>query len=292
MAKSKSKVSFPLIHPHACGIDIGSKSNWVCVGPSQGEIQEFGVFTADHHRLAKWLKKHQVTTVAMESTGIYWKPLFLILQSYGFEVLLVNASHVKNVRGKKTDMSDCHWIWQLHRAGLLQASFQPDEFTEQLRTYSRQRQSLVEGAARQISKMQKALVLMNLQLSVVLTDITGKSGLAIIQAILEGERDGKQLAALADRRVKASKEEIAKALTGQWHEQQLFTLRQSWELYHFYWDRIRACDEQIETLLATRSEQLHTNDLAYEPVKKNFHIKMRQSLTWASMLTSFVTGWI
>lgn len=279
MAKSKSIVSFPLVHANAAGIDVGSRSNWVCVGSGEDRIREFGVFTEDHHTLAKWLQKHKVKTIAMESTGVYWKSLFLILQSYGFEVLLVNASHVKNVRGKKSDMSDCRWIWQLHRAGLLQGSFQPDEFTEELRTYNRQRKSLVEGAARQISKMQKALVLMNLQLPIVLTDITGKSGLAIIQAILDGQRDGKQLAALADRRVKASKAEIAKALTGQWHEQQLFTLRQSWQLYHFYWDRIRECDEQIETRLAKRSEQLHKHDLVYEPSKKNFHTKMHQSLT-------------
>ena len=279
MAKSKSMVSFPLVHAQACGIDIGSKSNWVCVGSEKGQIQEFGVFTEDHHRLAKWLKSHKVKTVAMESTGIYWKPLFLILQAYNFEVLLVNASHIKNVRGKKTDMSDCHWIWQLHRAGLLQGSFQPNEFTEELRTYNRQRQSLLEGAAQQISRMQKALVLMNLQLPVVLTDITGKSGLAIIQAILDGERDGNRLAVLADRRVKASKERIAKALTGQWHKQQLFTLRQSWQLYHFYWERIKECDQQIEMLLSTRSEQMHKHDLAYKPSKKNFHIKMHLNLT-------------
>ena len=127
--------------------------------------------------------------------------------------------------------------------------------------------------------MQKALVLMNLQLPVVLTDITGKSGLAIIQAILDGERDGNRLAVLADRRVKASKERIAKALTGQWHKQQLFTLRQSWQLYHFYWERIKECDQQIEMLLSTRSEQMHKHDLAYKPSKKNFHIKMHLNLT-------------
>lgn len=199
-SKVSSSVGFSLIHPHACGIDIGSKSNWVCVGEGKDEIRQFGVFTKDHHALAKWLKSCQVTTIAMESTGIYWKSLFLILQSHGFDVLLVNAKHIKNVKGKKTDISDCHWIWLLHRAGLLHGSFQPNEFTEELRTYNRQRQSLVQGAARQISKMQKALVLMNLQLPIVLTDISGKSGQAIIQAILDGERDGKKLAVLAHPR--------------------------------------------------------------------------------------------
>lgn len=278
MSKSKASVSFSLIHPHACGIDIGSRSNWVCVGEGKDQIREFGVFTEDHHALAKWLQTHKVTTVAMESTGIYWKPLFLILQAYQFEVLLVNASHIKNVRGKKTDMSDCHWIWLLHRAGLLNGSFQPDEFTEELRTYNRQRQSLIEGAARHISKMQKALVLMNLQLPVVLTDITGKSGQAIIQAILNGERDGKRLAALADRRVKASKETIAKALTGQWHTQYLFTLKQAWQMYQFYWEQIAECDQQIEELLLVKTEQTGQHDLVYDPKKKNIHTKMHRSL--------------
>lgn len=284
MSKSNKSVSFSLIHPHACGIDVGSKSNWVCVGEEDDQIREFGVFTEDHHALAKWLQTHNVKTIAMESTGIYWKPLFLILQAYEFEVLLVNASHVKNVRGKKTDMSDCHWIWLLHRAGLLHGSFQPNEFTEELRTYNRQRQSLIRGAAQHISKMQKALVLMNLQLPVVLTDITGKSGQAIIKAILEGERDGKKIAALADRRVKASKEEIAKALTGQWQPQYLFTLKQSWQMYQFYWEQITECDQQIENLLHARTVYTGQHDLAYEPKKKSIHTKMHQVLIWASML--------
>lgn len=268
MSKSKKVVSFPLVNPNAGAIDIGSRSNWVCAGPDKEQIQEFGVFTEDHHRLAKWLQSHKVTTVAMESTGIYWKPLFLILQAYDFEVLLVNAAHVKNVRGKKTDMADCHWIWQLHRAGLLQGSFQPDEFTEELRTYNRHRKSLVEGAARCVSRMQKALILMNLQLPVVLTDITGKSGKAIIQAILNGQREGKKLAGLADPRVKASKEDIAKALTGQWHEQYLFTLQQAWELYQFHWEQIKQCDQKMDELLKAKTEQTGHNDLAYLPKKK------------------------
>lgn len=272
MAKSTSKVppttSFDLVNAHACGIDVGSNSNWVCVGNRTDQIREFGVFTEDHHALAKWLKKHKVETIAMESTGIYWKPLFLILQAYNFEVLLVNAAHVKNVRGKKTDMSDCHWIWRLHRSGLLHNSFQPDKFTTELRTYNRHRQNLVQGAAQQISRMHRSLVLMNLQLPLVLTDITGKSGLAIIKAILNGERDGKKLAALADFRVRASKEVIAKALTGQWQQQELFTLKQCWELYNFYWEQIQECDQQMEQLLQQQIEQTGQHDLVYEPEKK------------------------
>jgi len=292
MSQPKKSVEFSLVHPHACGIDIGSRSNWSCIGEGKGQIREFGVFTEDHHSLAKWLLSNKVRTVAMESTGIYWKPLFLILQAYGFEVLLVNASHVKNVRGKKTDVCDCHWIWQLHRAGLLRGSFQPDEFTEQLRTFNRQRQSLIEGAAQHISKMQKALVLMNLQLPVVLTDITGKSGKAIIQAILKGERNGERLAKLADKRVKADRQTIAKALQGQWHHQHLFTLRQSWEMYQFYQQQIAQCDAEIEAILKTQTAQTGQHDLVYCPQKKSTPPKTHRLLMLGSMLISYLTALI
>lgn len=268
MGRQKSSVSFPLVHTDACGIDIGSKSNWVCIGRDKDKIREFGVFTENHHELAKWLKDNGIRSVAMESTGIYWKSLFLILQAYDFEVILVNARHIKNVRGKKTDVQDCQWIWQLHCAGLLSSSFQPDEFTEELRTYNRQRRTLIQDASRFVTRMQKSLLLMNLQLPVVLTDITGKSGQAIIKAILKGERDSTKLAELADRRVKASKAEIAKALTGYWHSQQLFVLEQSWQMYQTYLDMIAQCDKQIDVCLAAQIERKGQHDLVYEPVKK------------------------
>lgn len=266
--KSKRTVSFPTVNPNACGIDIGSTSNWTCVGEDRCDTREFGVFTDDHHELAKWLLSKKVKTVAMESTGIYWKPLFLILQSYGFEVILVNAGHVKNVRGKKTDISDCKWIWKLHQAGLLHGSFQPDVFTEEIRTYNRRRQSLIEGSSQCILRMQKSMILMNLQLSVVLTDITGKSGKLIIQAILCGERDATKLAALADPRVKADKVTIIRALTGQWHEQQLFVLQQAWQMYNMHQQQIRACDAKIEQLLQDRVWHNNQNDLVYDPPKR------------------------
>ncbi len=265
MAKRKS-VKFSLVNSAAAGIDIGSRTHWVCAGEEQ--IREYKVFTEDLHEMAKWLKSLGIQTVAMESTGFYWKSLFLLLQDYGFEVILVHAAHVKNVRGKKSDMLDCHWIWQLHSAGLLSASFQPDNFTESLRAYTRHRKSLIDGAARYISKMQKAMIIQNIQLSVVLSDITGKSGKAIITAILNGERDGNKLAALAHSRVKASKEDIAKALTGHWKKQHLFELRQSWEMYNFYHTQIEECDKQIEQLLQEEAEKQHVQDLAYEPKKK------------------------
>ena len=274
---AKGTVKFSLVHPDAAGIDVGSRSHWVCAG--EGETREYKVFTEDLHAMANWLKSLGIQTIAMESTGHYWKSLFLLLQDYGFEVILVHAAHVKNVRGKKSDMLDCQWIWQLHSAGLLSASFQPDDFTESLRAYTRHRKSLIDGAARYISKMQKAMIVQNIHLSVVLTDITGKSGKAIIEAILQGERDGNKLAALADRRVKATKEEIAKALTGHWKEQHLFELQQSWQMYNFYHTQVRECDERIEALLQEEVKKQHVEDLAYEPEKKSNGQRMTHSLT-------------
>ena len=266
---AKRTVKFSMVNPHAAGVDVGSKSHWVCAGDGKEFISEFCVFTEDLHRMAKWLKSLEIQTIAMESTGFYWKSLFLLLQDYGFEVILVHAAHIKNVRGKKTDVKDCQWIWQLHSAGLLSASFQPDTFTEAVRTYTRHRRSLIEGAARYISKMQKAMVRQNIHLSVVLTDITGKSGQAIIAEILKGERDSKKLAALADYRVKADKSTIAKALTGHWKVAHLFELQQAWDTYHFYHSQIATCDQQIEQLLQKEIERKGQNDLVYEGQKKS-----------------------
>ena len=266
---SSASVKFALVNPHAAGIDIGSKSHWVCAGEGKERIREFSVFTNSLHELAKWLNTLGIQTVAMESTGFYWKSLFLLLQDYGFEVILVHAAHVKNVKGKKTDVKDCQWIWQLHSAGLLSASFQPDAFTDVIRTYTRQRKSLIDGAARYISKMQKALVVQNIQLSVVLSDITGKSGSDIIGAILKGERDGQVLSALADPRVKADKATIAKALTGNWKAEHLFELKQAWEMYAFYHQQISQCDAQIEQLLQGEIARKGQQDLKHDGKKKS-----------------------
>lgn len=274
---AKRSVKFSLIHAHAAGIDVGSRNHWVCAGEQADLTREYSVFTEDLHELAKWLKSLGVQTIAMESTGFYWKSLFLLLQDYEFEVILVHAAHVKNVRGKKSDMLDCQWIWQLHSAGLLSASFQPDNFTESLRTYTRRRKSLIQDAARCVSKMQKALVLQNIHLGVVLSDIAGKSGRAIIKAILEGERQGEKLAQLADPRVRADKATIAKALTGYWKEQHLFELRQCWQMYQYLHEQISECDTKIESLLQAQIEQLGQADLAYEARKKKDRPRMTQT---------------
>ena len=269
MSKSKSNMAFSIVHPQAAGIDVGSRSHWVSIGDQENQSREFSAFTEDLHELCRWLKSEDIQTVAMESTGFYWKQLFLMLQSYDIECYLVNASYTKNIRGRKpSDMADSQWIWKMHTVGLLPASFQPDSFTEELRTYTRHRKRLIQGASSAINRMQKCLILMNIQLPIVLTDLSGKSGQAIIGAILNGERDGKVLASLADRRVKADKATIAKALTGFWKDNHLFELKQHHEMYHFYQKQIADCDAQINELLQMQVKATGQNDLAYEPKKK------------------------
>lgn len=286
---TSTNVEFSLINPHAAGIDVGSRSHWVGVGLAEEHSREFGVFTENLHELCKWLLSHQVTTVAMESTGYYWKQLFVMLQTYGFEVYLVNASFTKNVQGKKpSDKADGRWIWRLHSAGLLPASFQPDIFTEELRTYTRHRKQLIEDASRCVNRMQKSLTLMNIHLPIVLSDIVGKSGKAIIGSILGGERDAEKLADLADYRVKADKATICKALTGFWRDDHLFELRQNWEMYHSYQEKIKASDEKIDALLGQKVRQSGQHDLMYEPEKKSANIRTHQHLRWKLMLINSV----
>jgi transposase len=244
---SDTMISVPVVNPHAAGIDLGSKSHFVCV--AQDNVKEFGVFTKDLHVIAHHLQDHQVKSVAIESTGFYWRPLYLMLLDYGFEVILVNARHLKNVKGHKTDVVDSKWLQFLHSIGLLSNSFQPDAFTHELRVLTRHRKSLIEDASRFISKMNKILVLMNIQLHVVLRDITGQSGLKVIEAILKGERDAKKLTALVSVRVKATRENIEKALTGDFRKEYLFELSQCFQLYTVYWQKIEETDVQIEDLL-------------------------------------------
>ena len=244
---------FPVINPHAAGIDIGSKFHQVSIG--EGISARFGVFTEDLHELANYLLAHGVNSVAMESTGFYWKNLFVLLQDYGLEVILVNARHTKNVSGKKTDKVDADWIRKLHSCGLLKASFQPDLFTEELRVYCRHRARLIEAGASYIHKMQKCLVLMNIQLTNVIADISGKSGMRIIEAIIEGERDPDKLAALGSTRLKASKEVLRKSLEGIWRPEVVFELKQCHELYLYHKDKITECDSQIEQLLTQQTQQ-------------------------------------
>jgi len=237
---------------NAAGIDIASEEHWVCVPPERTEnnVRKFGAFTSDLHEISRWLKKHKVTTVAMESTGIYWIPLFQRLADDGFDVVLVNARHVKNVAGRtKTDKLDCQWIQKLHTFGLLQGSFRPDSETCHLRSLLRHRDNLIQMAARHVQHMQKALHQMNLLLDKVISDITGTTGLRIINAILKGERDPVKLAEMKDHRIKSSKTTIARALEGEYHEEHLFVLKQSLEFYEYTRSQIIVCDREIEGLL-------------------------------------------
>jgi transposase len=232
----------------AAGIDVGANSHFVAVpeGCDEEPVREFKTFTADLYALANWLKQCGIKTVAMESTGVYWIPVFELLEEKGFEVKLVDARQVKNVSGRKTDVLDCQWIQQLHTYGLLNSAFRPIEEVCALRAYSRQRAMLIQNAATHIQHMQKALTQMNLQLHHVLNDITGETGMKIIRAIVAGERDPKQLAKERDPRCKNSLSTIESALTGHYRAEHLFSLQQALELYDIYQEKIAACDEAIK----------------------------------------------
>ena len=223
---SKSNCELSLVNPNAAGIDLGADFHWVSVpeGRDSESIRRFRCFTADLHAMAKWLKHCGIETVAMEATGVYWIPVFQILETQGFEVKLVNAHHVKTVPGRKSDILDCQWLRQLHSYGLLAGSFRPDDEVCVLRSYIRQRDTLIKSVSSHVQRMQKALTQMNVQLHRVISDITGTTGLAIIRAIIAGERDLHKLAALKDCRIHASTEEIEAALTGDYREELVFVL--------------------------------------------------------------------
>jgi transposase len=240
------------VNLHAAGIDIGATAHFVAVPPGSDPqpVRQFGTFTADLHRLADWLTDCGVQTVVMESTAVYWIPVFELLEQHGFQVLLVNARHVKNVSGRKSDVLDCQWLQQLHTFGLLSGAFRPADEIVVLRSYLRQRTMLVQGAAMHIQHMQKALQQMNVLLHHVVADITGVTGMTIIHAILAGERDPKVLAKLRDYRCKHSEEVIAQSLVGTYREEHLFALQQAVTLYEVYQAQIVACDTRIEQYLA------------------------------------------
>jgi len=250
VSKSK-KVALPVLNPDAAGIDIGATEIYVAVPADRDpeSIRVFATFTQDLNELADWLQQCRIRTVAMESTGVYWIPLMQILEIRELEVYLVNAKHVKNVPGRRTDVSDCQWLQYLHSVGLLRASFRPTQDICAIRSLLRHRASLVDMATCHVQHMQKALDQMNLQLHHVISDITGTTGLAILDAILDGNRDVQVLAALRDPRIKASHETIAKSLVGDYRQEHLFTLQQSVGLYREYQRRIAACEEEMQRLM-------------------------------------------
>ncbi len=241
---------FKQINFNAAGIDIGAETHYVAVpdgrDPNGQDIRHFGTFTSDLYAIADWLQQCQIDTVAMESTGVYWIPLFEILESKGFDVKLVNPRFIKNVPGRKTDVVDCQWIRQLHSYGLLKGSFRPEDQICVLRSYLRQRALLVSYASHHIQHIQKALEQMNIKLNRVIRDITGDTGMKIIRAILAGERKPKKLAQLRNSRCKNDVKTIAKALHGNWRSEHLFALQQSVELFDFYQKQIADCDFKIE----------------------------------------------
>jgi transposase len=240
--------SLEQLNLNAAGIDIGSSELWVCVPEDRDKqpVRKFESFTCDLYQIAFWLKACHVDTVAMESTGIYWIPLYDLLEQQGFKVLLVNARQVKNVPGRKSDILDCQWIQQLHTYGLLRASFRPDQEIRKLRDMNRHRDNLFKDRARHIQHMQKSLHLMNVQLDNVISDITGKTGMNILRAIVDGERDPNVLATYRDSKCKNSQEVIAKSLKGHYSEEHLFALKQYLNLYDHYTDLIRDCDQEME----------------------------------------------
>lgn len=252
--KNKSRsavVSLPIVNPDAAGIDVSASMHVVAV-PSDRDpeaVKQFGAFTQDLDAIARWLLSCRITTVAMESTGVYWKQLFTVLLQYGFKVSLVNARHVKNVTGRKTDMDDAQWIQKLHSCGLLNSCFLPDDATESLRALVRHRKSLLQDSTKYVLRMQKSMELMNIKVHSVISDIMGKTGIAIIKAIIAGQREPEKFLQYVDPRIKADKGTLLKSLTGNWRAEQLFLLEENFRLYELVGQRIEICEKKIEEFL-------------------------------------------
>jgi transposase len=240
-----------VVHPRAAGIDVGNNAHYVAVRPEQDgqPVRRFECFTADLHRLADWLEACGVETVAMQSTGVYWIPLYEILEERGLEVYLVNARHTKNLPGRKSDVQESQWLLKLHTHGLLHNSFQPPTEIRVVRTYWRQRGEHVRGASTCVQRMQKVLTQMNVQLANVISDLSGLTGQAIVRAILAGERDPRKLAELSHPQIRASREEIVKSLEGNWRPELLFVLKQEIEMYDTYQRKIAECDRELQAHL-------------------------------------------
>ncbi len=249
--KGMSLEDRPVLETNAAGIDIGAREIFVAVPPDRDEhpVRVFGTFTEDLQRLCEWLVACRVTTAAMESTGVYWIPLYDLLEARGVTPCLVNARHMKNVPGRRTDWHECQWLQYLHMVGLLRPAFRPEADVCRARTLMRHRAELVAMASQHVLHMQKALTQMNLQIHHVISDLTGTTGLAIVDAILAGQRDPVALATLRDCRIKASQDTIQKSLVGSWRAEHVFTLKQSRELYRAYQQQIVECDGEIEIVL-------------------------------------------
>ena len=263
----KRKVKMEVVNPYAAGIDVGSRSHFVAINQQVDDVREFGVYAEDLRALVKWLLENKVISVAMESTGTYWQSLFTELQTAGIEVVLANGKFTKNIKGKKTDVLDCIWIQKLHTLGLLSSSFLPDEATERLRTYCRHRAELIASAAKCTLRMQKNLRLLNLRLDVVVKDITGLTGLKIVEAICSGQTDAKTLASFRHGNCRKSEEEIAKALQTNKREDFLFALKQEFAQYQYIQLLIEECDEEIKKQLNDFINQDETKKALFTETK-------------------------
>ena len=269
--KKRYSQCLPVYNSFAGGIDVGDTMFDVAVSDGAGnfEVREYQTFTEDTVSLVNWLLKEGITTVAMEATGVYWLNLYLMLEDAGIEPYLVNAKHVKNVTGRKKDDTDAIWLQKLHTCGLLQKCFQPESEMRELRTYVRQRKNLVNISSDSVRRMQKALELMNIKLHTVISDILGKTGLQMVNAILNGERNPDELIKLKDPRIKASEEDIKKSLTGMWRDEYLFVLKQAYEEYSFYQSQITSCEERIKERLLKQVVQILDGDITDLQLKKN-----------------------
>ena len=264
-AKADATEGLPPLNLHAAGIDVGSAEHYVAVPPDRDAepVRKFGSFTADLHRMARWLKDCRIKTVVMQSTGVYWMALYDVLESHGLEVNVANARHTKTLPGRKTDVQECQWLQKLHTFGLLNNSFRPPDEIRVLRGYLRQRENLVAAAATCIQHMQKALTEMNIQLANVISDISGTTGLAILYDIVRGERDPYKLAMHKHSRIRASRQEIARSLQGTWRQELLFVLEPSLDLYQTYQQKIQTCDERIDGQLRSMEPRI---DPLSEPI--------------------------
>jgi transposase len=260
----------PILEPNAAGIDIGAREIYVAVPPDRDAhpVRVFSTFTEDLETMAKWLVSCGVTTVAMESTGVYWIPPYDVLEQHGVKPCLVNARGMKNVPGRRTDWHECQWLQFLHSVGLLRAAFRPDGEVCAVRSLMRHRSDLVQMTSQHIQHMQKSLTQMNVQIQHVISDISGLTGLAIVDAIVGGQRDPKELAKLRDPRIRASEETIRKSLVGNWRPEHLFTLKQSRQMYTHYQAQIAACDEEIEKLLVAFQPRVDPEEKPLPPDRK------------------------
>lgn len=263
VTKKKYSKGLPVYNHHAAGIDIGDTKHDVAIEDGEGgfEVREYQAFTVDLVAIVAWLVSVGITTVAIESTGIYWLNLYLMLEEAGIEPYLVNAKHVKNVTGRKKDDTDAIWLQKLHSCGLLQKSFQPESSIRELRTYVRQRKTVIRIGSDSVRRMQKAMELMNIKLHTVISDILGKTGLKMMTAIIAGERDVDELIKFKDPRIKADDENIKKSMQGIWRNEYLFMLEQAYDGYMFYQSQQRACDEKIKDILLSQTAEILQGDI-------------------------------